>query len=76
MLPSFAGPPLISPMVNPGEMNHMVPLRGIEDSDELVPFHFYNPEDIIYDESKKRAKIIEGRYLKGELLGEGGILEG
>ena len=58
-------------MVPPGEMNQP-PLRGMDEaSDEFVPFHFYNSDDVIYEESKKRAKIVGGKYLKGELLGEG-----
>ena len=59
-------------MIAPGEMSNHI-MRGIEDSggDEFVPFHFYNSEDVIYEEPKRRAKIIGGKYLKGELLGEG-----
>lgn len=68
---AFNGPPALSPMVPPGEMNQS-PLRGVEDTtDEFVPFHFYNSDDVIYEQPQKRAKIIGGKYLKGELLGEG-----
>jgi serine/threonine-protein kinase 11 len=56
-------------MVPPGDMNQ---LRGVDDTtDEFVPFHFYNSDDVIYEQPQKRAKIIGGKYLKGELLGEG-----
>lgn len=43
-----------------------------EEEDEPVDIiHRYNSEDIIYEEPKKEAKIVAGRYLKGETLGEG-----
>ena len=65
-------PPCLSPMVPPGEMNHPMHMRIMEEStDEFVPFHRYNSDDVIYDVPKKRAKIVGGKYLKGELLGEG-----
>ena len=38
---------------------------------DFVTFNIYNSDDIIYAEPKKEAKIVGGRYLKGELLGEG-----
>ncbi|KAL5486509.1 hypothetical protein EMCRGX_G018997 [Ephydatia muelleri] len=34
-------------------------------------FHRYSDRDIIYEQPKKKAKIINGRYLKGDKLGEG-----
>ena len=34
-------------------------------------FHRYSDRDIIYALPKKKAKIINGTYLKGDLLGEG-----
>ena len=65
----FGGTPVVSPMVPPGETNI---LRGLEYSgDEFIPFHHYNSEDIVYEQPKKRAKMIGGKYLKGEQLGEG-----
>ena len=70
----MGGPPSLSPMVPPGEMNPASShLRGMveESTDEFVPFHFYNSDDVIYENPKKRAKIVGGKYLKGELLGEG-----
>lgn len=67
----FAGPPVISPMIPPGESNPSTHVRGMDEADEFVPFHFYNSDDIIYEHPKKRAKIIASKYLKGELLGEG-----
>ena len=65
------GPPSLSPMVPPGEMNQMSTIRGASVEEEFVPFHFYNSDDVIYEPPKKRAKIIGGKYLKGEMLGEG-----
>ena len=38
---------------------------------DMVPFHRYNSDDIIYEEPKRQARIIGGKYLKGEVLGEG-----
>ena len=31
----------------------------------------YSDHDIIYEQPQVRAKIVGGKYLKGELLGEG-----
>ena len=39
--------------------------------DDFQPFPRYNSADIIYEVPKKKAKIVAGKYLKGELLGEG-----
>lgn len=69
-----AVPPSLSPMVPPGEMNPASShFRGVAEdaTDEFVPFHFYNSDDVIYENPRKRAKIVGGKYLKGELLGEG-----
>ena len=65
-------PPILSPMVPPGEVN-FVPLRGDENlpADDFVTFHRYLSEDVIYETPQKEAKIVGGRYLKGEQLGEG-----
>ena len=66
------------PMFNPGEANHFVMghaeiqnIDTITPVDEYVPFHTYNSEDVIYEQPRKQAKIIGGKYLKGEMLGEG-----
>ena len=37
----------------------------------MIDFPRYNSKDIIYEEPRRQAKVIGGRYLKGELLGEG-----
>jgi len=34
-------------------------------------FHRYDSNDIVYEVPRLKAKIIGGRYLKGEVLGEG-----
>ena len=70
--PLSDGPPILSPMVPPGEVN-FVPLR-VDDNlppDDFVTFHRYLSEDVIYETPQKEAKIVGGRYLKGEQLGEG-----
>ena len=62
-------PTSVSPM-NP----YMVPVRyddHIDTTGEELQFHRYNSEDVIYELPKKQAKIIGGKYLKGELLGDG-----
>ena len=38
---------------------------------EELQFYCYNSEDIIYEVPKKEPKVIGGKYLKGELLGDG-----
>lgn len=53
-----------------------VPFATVEDvdspSDEVVPFYKYDSTDIIYAQPQRpKAKIVGGKYLKGELLGEG-----
>lgn len=63
-------PPSVSP-INP----YMVPVRyddhiDIAGGDDLQ-FHRYNSDDVIYELPRKQAKIVGGKYLKGELLGEG-----
>ncbi len=65
----FSGLQLLSPMIPPGEGNT---LRGLENSvEELLPFHHYNSQDIIYEQPQRRVKIVGDKYLKGEMLGEG-----
>ena len=63
-------PPSVSPSMNP----YMVPVNynvvEVSGSEDLQ-FHRYNSEDVIYELPKKQAKIIGGKYLKGELLGDG-----
>ncbi len=39
--------------------------------EELLPFHHYNSQDIIYEQPQRRVKIVGDKYLKGEMLGEG-----
>ena len=34
-------------------------------------FQRYDSKDIIYEEPKRQAKIVAGRYLKGDLIGKG-----
>lgn len=34
-------------------------------------FQRYDSKDIIYEEPRRQAKVVAGRYLKGDLLGEG-----
>ena len=34
-------------------------------------FQRYDSKDIIYEEPRRQAKVVDGRYLKGDLLGEG-----
>ena len=64
--------PIFSPMIIPGEMNNLSPLREVDSPpDDFPQFHRYDSEDIIYEVQKKQAKIVGGKYLKGELLGEG-----
>ena len=47
-------------------------LEELEDPDsDIIRFHRFNSEDIIYEEAKKQAKIVGEKYLKGEVLGEG-----
>ena len=63
-------PPSVSP-INP----YMVPVRyddhvDITGGDDLQ-FHRYNSDDVIYELPRKQAKIVGGKYLKGELLGDG-----
>ena len=64
-------PPIVSPHMHP----YMVPVRYNDDIDgtggEELQFHRYNSEDVIYELPRKQAKIIGGKYLKGELLGDG-----
>jgi len=63
--------PIISPMVPPGENSVMRIGTGMNEQDDDFVFHRYHDGDIIYEEARKEAKIVGGRYLKGELLGEG-----
>lgn len=56
------------PMINPGDYIINQPDHH---GDDFEPFHRYNSEDIIYAVPQKKAKIVAGKYLKGELLGEG-----
>lgn len=56
--------------------NFNIPYTTVEDvdspSDEVVPFYRYDSTDIIYAQPQRpKAKIVGGKYLKGELLGEG-----
>ena len=62
---------LIHPMINPGDLNHLILSEHIDQGEDFVPFHRYNSEDIIYDVPRRKAKIVSEKYLKGELLGEG-----
>ena len=58
----------------PPDPAHMEPTirEEIEDPDgDIIQFHRFNSEDVIYEEPKKQAKIIGEKYLKGEVLGEG-----
>ena len=59
----------------PSPMNpYMIPVRyddQIDTTGEELQFHRYNSEDVIYELPKKQPKIIGGKYLKGELLGDG-----
>lgn len=59
----------------PSPMNpYMVPVRyddHIDTTGEELQFHRYNSEDVIYELPKKQPKIVGGKYLKGELLGDG-----
>jgi hypothetical protein len=56
--------------------NFNIPYTMVEDVDspsgEVVPFYRYDSTDIIYAQPQRpKAKIVGGKYLKGELLGEG-----
>ena len=59
----------------PSPMNpYMIPVRyddQIDTTGEELQFHRYNSEDVIYELPKKQPKIVGGKYLKGELLGDG-----
>ena len=59
----------------PSPMNpYMIPVRyddHIDTTGEELQFHRYNSEDIVYELPRKQPKIVGGKYLKGELLGEG-----
>ena len=59
----------------PSPMNpYMIPVRyddHIDTTGEELQFHRYNSEDVIYELPRKQPKIVGGKYLKGELLGEG-----
>ena len=47
-------------------------MEDMEDPDgDIIRFHRFNSEDVIYEEPKKQAKIVGEKYLKGEVLGEG-----
>ena len=47
-------------------------MEELEDPDgEIIHFHRFNSEDIIYEDLKKEAKIVGEKYLKGEVVGEG-----
>jgi len=60
---------MLSPMIPPGEGSIS---RTLEYSgEELLPFHHYNSQDIVYEQPRRKAKIVGGKYLKGEQLGEG-----
>lgn len=48
-----------------------IPEETTQVADDLIDFPRYNSTDIIYEEPRRQAKVIGGRYLKGELLGEG-----
>ncbi|XP_064386866.1 serine/threonine-protein kinase stk11-like [Halichondria panicea] len=62
-------PMLLSPMIPPGQDN-ILRTQEMQETEEDV--FFIHPEvPIIYEEARKEAKIIGGRYLKGEQLGEG-----
>ena len=43
----------------------------IDTAGEDLQFYRYNSEDVIYELPKKQPKIVGGKYLKGELLGDG-----
>ena len=56
----------------PSPMNaYMVPVRYDDPTGEELQFHRYNSEDVIYEIPRKQPKIVGGKYLKGELLGDG-----
>ena len=68
------------PSITPNSLvpmgNFTIPFTTVEDvdspSEEVVPFYKYDSTDIIYSQPQRpKAKIIGGKYLKGELLGEG-----
>ena len=53
---------------------YMIPVHyddHIDTMGEELQFYRYNSEDIIYELPKKQPKIVGGKYLKGELLGDG-----
>ena len=59
----------------PSPMNpYMIPVHyddHIDTTGEELQFYRYNSEDIIYELPNKQPKVIGGKYLKGELLGDG-----
>ncbi len=60
---------ILSPMIPPGQDNPLN-IQSLADTDEDM-FYIHPEVDIVYEEARKEAKIIGGRYLKGEQLGEG-----
>ena len=61
---------MVSPMIPPGEAGTLR-IPEVQELDDDLTFHRYPDVDIIYEEARKEAKIVGGRYLKGEQLGEG-----
>jgi len=67
----LSDPPLMHPMISPGDLNHLILSDHVDHPEDFVTFHRYNSEDIIYEAPRRKAKIIAEKYLKGDLLGEG-----
>ncbi len=58
-------------MIPPGEGN-VLRDPGLETlMEDFLHFHHYSSQDVIYEQPQKRVKIVEDKYLKGEMLGEG-----
>jgi len=60
------------PMFVPGGFPEQDDFMQYGAGDGAFPmFHRYDSNDIVYEVPRLKAKIIGGRYLKGEVLGEG-----
>jgi len=73
MIPEHDSAVMNHPMFIPGgylEQDVDFPSYGGGDGGFQM-FHRYDSNDIVYEVPRLKAKIIGGRYLKGEVLGEG-----
>lgn len=48
-----------------------IPEESDNFAEDFPDFPRYNSDDIVYEEPQRQAKIVGGRYLKGDLLGVG-----